>query len=119
MEPTEHKEQKLFFKWCLNNAHLYPCLESIFAIPNGGNRDAITGRHLKDEGVRRGIPDMFLPVARGQYHGMFIEMKKRSGGVLSKEQKVWGNVLSKQGYKWICAKGFLEARDYVIEYYKA
>jgi len=119
MEPTEHKEQTLFYKWCLANSETYPDLNAIFAIPNGGNRDAITGRHLKDEGVRAGVPDMFLPVARGNWHGLFIEMKKRSGGRVSKEQLTWASVLNGLGYLTIIAKGFQEAREHVIKYYSA
>lgn len=47
----------------------------MFAIPNGGKRDKITAANLKAEGVKAGTSDIFLPVARGRWHGLFIELK--------------------------------------------
>jgi hypothetical protein len=44
---TEHDHQKVFVAWARRN---YPDLV-LFAIPNGGIRDAITARKLKEEGV--------------------------------------------------------------------
>lgn len=54
----------------------WPQLDLMHAIPNGGKRDAITAGKLKAEGVKAGIPDIFLPVARSGYHGLYIELKK-------------------------------------------
>lgn len=47
----------------------------IFAIPNGGKRNVITAQLLKAEGVLAGVPDLFIPHASGEHHGLFIEMK--------------------------------------------
>jgi len=117
--PTEHQEQKTFFAWCLRYSEDYDGINTIFSIPNGGNFDAIRGKLLKDEGLRAGIPDMFLPVARGVYHGLFIEMKVRKGGKVSDKQKLWLARLSKQGYKTTVCEGFGEARKTVMRYYNA
>ena len=46
----------------------------LFAIPDGGRRDAVTGAHLKAEGVRAGGPDMFLAVPRQNAPGLFPEL---------------------------------------------
>jgi len=117
MQPTEHKEQTLFFNWCLKHQLEYAFVNMIFSIPNGANFDAIRGKLLKDEGLRAGIPDMFLPVPQGKFHGMFIEMKVRKGGNVSPKQKAWMNALTEQGYLCVVAKGFQEAREHVIRYY--
>ncbi len=51
----------------------------IFHIPNGGSRNLLEAVSLKAQGVRSGIPDLFLPVARGHFHGLWIEVKSPSG----------------------------------------
>ena len=69
---AEHDLQKAFFA---NNATQQlgdPFLYLMHAIPNGGTRDKITAGMLKAEGVKSGIPDVFWPVPRGKYHGLYI-----------------------------------------------
>jgi hypothetical protein len=60
----------------------------LFAIPNGGRRDAVTGARLKAEGVVAGVADLFLAVPRGGCGGLFVEMKA-AGGRLSAAQRAW------------------------------
>lgn len=70
-----------------------PLLDEFYAIANGGERhDAVAGR-LKAEGVKAGTPDTHLPVACGQYHSLYIEMKHpkkegKKGGGLNDAQKI-------------------------------
>lgn len=82
--PSEHQIQCACIKWCDLNGN--PDTKKIFAIPNGGNRSAATGAMLKREGVRSGVPDLMLPVARNGFHGLFIEMKNSRKSKPSKEQ---------------------------------
>ena len=49
----------------------------VFHIPNGGYRNKAEAAHLKAQGVRPGVPDLCVPVARHGYHGLYIEMKRR------------------------------------------
>ena len=70
----------------------------LFAIPNGGDRNILVAAKLKKEGVRRGVPDMFLALPRGGWHGLFIEMKRRRGGTVSAEQKAYIAELRAAGY---------------------
>jgi hypothetical protein len=58
----------------------------MFAIPNGGIRDKITAARLKAEGVRKGVLDVMLPVARHGMHGLFIELKRPKSEGLTKGQ---------------------------------
>ena len=53
--------------------------------------------HLKAEGVRRGIPDLFLACPRGGKHGIFLEMKS-AVGKLSTEQKTFIDGARDRGY---------------------
>ena len=75
----------------------YPDLDLVFAIPNGGHRDIRTAKRLSAEGVKAGVPDLMFPVARGAYHGLFIEMKANKNRPTVK-QKIWHKKLASQGY---------------------
>lgn len=87
----------------------------MFAIPNGGARDKLTGAMLKAEGVKPGVPDIFLPFPIGPYHGLFIELKTVTGR-LSSEQRDWLQRLQHQGYAAVVCRGLDEAFD-TIKYY--
>ena len=78
---TEHDEQVALLKFCNLNQVKYPELALLYAIPNGGNRNIVTATKLKAEGVKAGVPDLCLPVPRGGYHGMYLEMKKIAAGL--------------------------------------
>lgn len=75
----------------------FPELVLLHHIPNGGKRDPSEARHLKAQGVKPGVPDLCLPVARHGYHGLYIEMKSLKGRTRP-EQKWWLQELRKQGY---------------------
>lgn len=110
--PSEHAEQVSLVQWFERQ---YP-QERIFAIPNGGKRGKLEAMRLKQEGVRSGVPDLMIPTPSGGFHGLFIEMKRSSGGTVAKEQKDWMSYLVLKGYKAEVCKGYKEARA-VIESY--
>ena len=114
--PTEAQEQTTLFQWAGMMAGKWPELQLMFAIPNGGSRNPIEARHLKEQGVKPGIPDIFLPVARGGYHGLYIEMKRRKGGRVSVEQKKMILALRDQGFRAEVCEGWERAKN-VIEVY--
>lgn len=113
---SEHDEQVMVIQYCDLMAKRNPDYGLIFAIPNGGQRSVITAALLKAEGVKKGVPDLFLPVPKGIYCGLFLEMKRRKGGRVSKEQVGWLANLMSRGYKCVVARGFDEARE-AIEIY--
>ena len=115
--PTEAQEQTWLMQWANAMSVLrYPELELLHHIANGGSRNKIEGRHLKEQGVKAGVPDMFLPVAKNGWHGLYIEMKRTVGGVVSPEQKRWIDKLRMQKYRVEVCKGFHAAAD-IIEAY--
>lgn len=114
----EHFEQVALATWAKRQSCTVPELALLFAIPNGGKRSRAVAGKLKAEGVKAGIPDLCLPVARGKYHGLFIELKAK-GGRMSESQFEWGRALSAQGYcvhlcvGWGAAKTAIE--DYLAQ----
>lgn len=64
----------------------YPELKLLHHCPNGGKRDRVSAAVLKRQGVKAGVPDLHLPVPKGQYASLYIEMKYGDGR-LQKEQK--------------------------------
>ena len=66
-------------------------------------------------GVKSGVPDLFYPVPMHGYHGLFIEMKTKTGRA-SAEQKKWISALETLGYKCIVAKGWEEAKEALCQY---
>lgn len=115
--PTEHSEQVALVEWWSMYARWKSLPASLLmAIPNGGARNAITGAMLKAEGVRAGVPDLFLAFPAGGLHGLFIEMKRARGGATSTAQKIVGELLSRAGYGVAVCHGWQDARDTVIRY---
>lgn len=115
MKRSEETEQMTLIDWCNINVCKYPELKLIYHIANGGKRNKLEAGRLKRGGVKKGVPDLCLPVSRGAYHGLYIEMKFGNGRT-SKEQKEWINDLSEQGYKAVVCNGFEEAKDTIIKY---
>ena len=104
MALTEAQHQANVIKWSQQPSvrFKWPELALLYHIPNGGTRDAVEGRHLKDQGVKRGVPDLHLPVARGPYHSLYIEMKTEKGRT-SNDQDWWIDFLARQGnYVEVC-----------------
>lgn len=94
-----------------------PTLSKMFAIPNGGKRDAITATKLKAEGVKPGVSDIFLPVPKGGFCGLFIELKK-IGGRASPEQKEFITAMQELGYGAVVVQGWQECVNTIRSYYQ-
>ena len=116
--PTESAEQRTLFEWAALQSKRYPELHLLHAIANGGFRHKATAGRLKAEGVKAGVPDLSLPVARGGYHGLYIELKRQKGGKASDGQKAWLEALSKQGYCAVICNGWHEASEAILRYLK-
>ena len=70
----EHDEQVSLFQWAGIAVFKFPELNCMFAIPNGGLRNPVVARKLKAEGVKSGVSDIFLSVARGGYHNLYNQI---------------------------------------------
>lgn len=114
---SEAQHQAAIMKWSQQPdiRSKWPELALLYHIPNGGTRDAIEGRHLKQQGVKRGVPDLCLPVAKGIYHALYIELKSDTGRATT-EQNWWGEHLRGQGNMWEVCHGW-ESAVMVLEWY--
>lgn len=124
---TEAAHQMALFCWAALNLERYPELKFMHHIPNGGSRGdtersrAIEGGKLKAQGVKPGVPDVFLPVGRHGCKGLYIEMKKpaqqssKNGG-LSDAQIEFGIFARAQGYGWMPAYSWQEAAQAIEKY---
>lgn len=113
---SEYAEQCAVIQWCEFHKNVYPNVDRIFAIPNGGHRHKATAARMKQEGVRAGIPDLFLPVSCGGYRGLFIEMKFGKNKPTD-SQKDWIDFLSRQGYCTAVCWGAGDAIETLEDYY--
>lgn len=119
---SEHNQQVTVMNWF---ERAYPkYYECLFAIPNGailaGNAQqrAKQMNYLKAEGYKPGVSDLFLMVARGGYHGLFIEMKDQGKTKCSVSKTQWEhiNAAREQGYMAEWCAGFDGARELITSY---
>lgn len=108
-------------KWDgVDRSRLAP-LRWLHSIPNGGSRGddarsrAIRGAAMKAEGVKEGVPDVFLPFPHGNFAGFYIEMKK-PGGRPSKEQLEFKAYALSVGYQWKLCDNWVDAYNELIAY---
>lgn len=108
-------EQEMVISWCNLQSCKYKELELIYHVPNGGKRNKLEAAALKRQGVKAGVPDLYLPVARYGYHGLYIELKVK-GNTCTDNQKYWLKRLKDEGYKANVCYGAEEAIDTIKEY---
>lgn len=87
----------------------------IFHIANERTCSPQEGRRLKRMGVMKGVSDLFVAIPRGEYHGMFLELKTQNGAI-SPHQYDFLERMEQQGYRCAVAKGYTEARALLAEY---
>lgn len=89
-----------------------------YAVPNGGKRGYLEAINFKRSGVKAGVPDLCIPEPRKSYHGLYIELKRTNGGVVSESQVFWMRQLRSKGYKAEVCHGAAEAILVIKEYFE-
>jgi hypothetical protein len=112
---SEHDSQCALFQWAKLMEPQYPELAWYFAVPNGTRTTMAIARKIKEEGVKRGVPDTCLPIARGGYHSLYIEMKS-PGEYPRPEQREWLSALKDQGHYTACCHSWEEAAALITKY---
>lgn len=110
MRPTETGEQEAVVQFC--ELMRLPVVH----IPNEGKRSAAYAAQMKRMGLAKGFPDLFIPVARSGFHGLFIELKRDRGSKPTAEQKAWIEYLNRAGYRAAVCHGADAAIEEIKNY---
>lgn len=98
----EHRIQCACVRWF--NVQ-YPKLHGrLFAVPNGGRRDATTAAKLKAEGVVPGVADLVLLISNRDYGALLIEMKTPKGRQSDSQKKWEKTVCANAEYKYVVCR---------------
>lgn len=114
MRQEESRLQRMCVTWFRIQ---YPKLALLlFAVPNGGSRNAIEAARMKGEGVTAGVADLLLLVSGNGFHGLAIEMKVGRNRQTDK-QLAWQGAVEAQGYRYIVCRSFDEFRQAIQEHF--
>lgn len=111
MQNIESQIQQACMRWVRLE---YPRLV-VYAIPNGGHRNPVTGAILKAEGVLAGVADIFVAKANKYHHGLYIEMKAPKGRQ-STSQRAFERAVSLEGYQYSLCRSFEDFRGVIKTY---
>jgi hypothetical protein len=112
---SEDAHQTALFAWAALNTSHWPELQLLFAIPNEGPSSERQGGQLKVAGLRSGLPDVMLPVARRGKHGLWIEMNVHPNRTTAAQDQ-WIRNLTAQGYMVYVAYSWWEAKQCILDY---
>lgn len=119
---TEHDIQTLIIQWAERHESEYPELKWLYSslngifIPGSPRTRARIINHMKQEGMKKGVSDLCLPVARHDYHGLYIELKRDKDSKIQPEQTKFLEFLIEQGYYGTICIGYQEATE-TLEWY--
>lgn len=111
MQNIESQIQQACIRWVRLE---YPRL-IVYAIPNGGHRNPVTGAILKAEGVLAGVADIFVAKANKYHHGLYIEMKAPKGQQ-APSQRAFERAVSLEGYQYSLCRSFEDFRGVIKTY---
>lgn len=121
--PTEDDEAQCLIRWAMSQRfNGWKISDLLIMVPNGAylggdvRQRAITMAKLKRTGFRNGVSDYLMPVAVGGFHGLAIELKRQKLGVVSDEQKQFGQLLTDLGWIWVSCKGWKAAKNVINNY---
>lgn len=114
-ESNEETEQITLFRWAAFAENKYPELKLMYHVPNEGKRSVRAGSKLKQAGLKSGVPDIVLPVARGGYIGLYIELKYGRNKT-TENQKDWLRDLCRQNHLTAVCYGWEQAKDLIESY---
>jgi len=115
---TESQIQQALIKWARLMVGKYPELKYLYAIPNGANTTARNRARLIREGLLAGVSDLHLPIPKGGFIGLWIEMKTDKGK-LSPSQLEWLNAMHSYGHQCAVARSWTFAAKVIKDYLNA
>lgn len=113
----EFDEQAALIAWCRIPANIarYPGLDLISASLNGVKLSKAQAGKAKAAGMLAGEHDLRIPVPRGEFIGISVEMKAGRNKPTT-EQLWYGSRLQEEGWKVVYAWSWIEARDAIVAY---
>ncbi len=123
--PSEYQEQCQVVSWArlMVSTGQEPRLVLLHGDSSGVRLSIGAAVKMKKAGRIRGWPDIFLAVPMVEfvddlieYHGLFLEIKKRTGGVVSPDQRMIHKMLFEQGYQVEVCAGSDQAIRVIREY---
>ena len=114
-QADEHAFQKSLIAEMNLRTGWEPRLKRLYAVPNGGHRNAAAAGKMKAEGQKTGVPDLCLPIAAGGFHGFYLELKKAGNGP-PPDQWEWLLELHRGGYAAFVANDVNTARNLILSY---
>ncbi len=112
----EAAEQEKVIKWARDNEKTYPFLWMLHSSLNGVKMTKAQAGRAIAQGMLSGVPDLFLPVPKNGYHGLFIEMKYGSNKVTENQEKFLQNAAN-VGYAVSVCYSANEAIKTIENYY--
>ena len=116
MEAEQQKQVVTWARWASKSGK-YPMLEMLHCSLNGVKLSKTQASIAKAQGMLSGVPDLFLPVPKNGYHGLFIEMKYGSNKVTENQEKFLQNAAN-VGYAVSVCYSAQEAIKRIEDYYK-
>lgn len=113
----EFHEQCALFEWSRNPAvrMQYPALRLLSASLNGVKLTKAQAGKAKAAGMLTGESDVRLPVARGGFAGLLVEMK-HGRNTATEEQLAYGADMEAEGHKFHVCYSWEEARAVITDY---
>jgi hypothetical protein len=115
---SEYTEQAVIFEWANIFSDQYPPLKLLNGSLNGVRLTIGQAVKAKRAGMRKGFPDISLPVSRKGCHALFIELKKHDGvpSDVKPEQKEYLEMLINEGNHCAVCFGADDAIDLISWY---
>jgi hypothetical protein len=112
---SEHQHQAALIRWANASLGLYPELRWLFAVPNAAKRGVKLAAMMKASGLKAGVPDLLLPVARNGFIGMAIEMKFGKNKLTAAQQE-WAEGLKSLGWRYVVCYDWEKGREALKDY---
>ena len=112
----EEELQRTIILWADAKPYRYPALKWLFHPANGGGRSKAEAGALKACGVRKGVPDLIIPMRFSTTAGLAVELKTPTNS-LSEDQREWLVDFHSNGYVVGVARSLEEFEILVQAYY--
>lgn len=99
----EEQMQRDLFTWIRSEQGYAPELRWVMHVPNGGHRHPAVAGKMKAQGVRRGVPDVWVPVSKMDDHGnvfagLIVELKV-GRNQCTMQQRDWLGHMERNGWQ--------------------